>query len=338
MASRRGPDYAYDLTGEEQRALDRLLAAVPARRSRRALPVAAGIAAALVLAAAAAIPLLHKDPDRGRPPVAEGPAAVLTRLADQAAGIPDPSPAGPVLVRRTLEVRATGCTVDAYTATIRVGAGAALQQTPGHLTVEPATPPAAARELSGCPSPAARAAGTSYDGETTSLSATWAALGLWGYANPRGIADSTHSQDRRPIATLPTGAAGLAAALRTACAAQSEPDRAACRWTALVEILSSPEADAAHRLAALRAAAADGAATRVPAATADLTGRPGVTLRVPYLVPPVGRTPEPVSAVATADLTFDPGTGALLQRVERPRRPTDPIMATVYLAVTREGR
>lgn len=357
MASRRGPDYAHDLTDDEQRVLDRLLAAVPSpgsrpapaprrparlrtarqqpARARRLLPIGAGIAVALVLAGVTAVRMLNPAPDETPPPAAD-PQAVLTRLAAQAAGTAGRSPVGPVLVRRTLEVRATDCTLDAFTATVRVADDAAFQSTPGHLQAGRAEPPAAARALAGCPEPTSTAEPASYNGETPDLHAEWAALGLWGYDSPRGIVDVTQAQDHRPIAALPTDAAALATALRTICAAQNGSERTACWWTRLVEILASPEADTAHRVAALRAAAAQGEADGVPTVTADLTGRPGVTLRVPYAPAPTGQRHSPDSTTSTAELTFNAGTGALLQRVERPLKPTDPTTATVYLAITRD--
>jgi hypothetical protein len=76
-------------------------------------------------------------------------------------------------------------------------------------------------------------------------------------------------------------------------------------WTALSLLLASPVSDSASRAAGLRAAAGRDEAVLMPELTADVTGRSGVTLRVPY---------HAHIQDWTADLTFDVRTGGLLQQ------------------------
>jgi hypothetical protein len=107
----------------------------------------------------------------------------------------------------------------------------------------------------------------------------------------------------------------------------------AARWWRLwVELVSSPETDPAQRAAAIAAAALRGElgpeALRAEM-TGDVTGRPGVTVRVPY---------ETDGAETTADLTFDVDTGMLLQRVIRyAAGPKVRVNVTVYLVLARTG-
>jgi hypothetical protein len=92
-------------------------------------------------------------------------------------------------------------------------------------------------------------------------------------------------------------------------------------WVAFVEILTSPRTATEARAKALRAAAERTEAVEVTGLIADLTGRWGVSVRVPYLAG---------GEAVTADLMFDPGTGALLQVAAHT---SAGVLATTYLAV-----
>lgn len=347
MSSQRGPEFAHDLTAAERRNLERVLAAVPRTRpehaparTHRLIPLAAALAAVLVLFAVAAIRLLTSD--RAAPPVADRSVhSGFTELAERAATVPDPPVTSGSLVRKTLEMRVTvepgRCSLDAYAATVTVRDNAPPQSTPGSLDVRRTAPPPGLRAQSGCPDGATLSGGEStgdiFDGRTADVPAKWESLGLPDYTSLRGVADPSQAQDSRDVGTLPTDAGKLASALRTVCAPQAESSRSACWWTRLVELLTSPESDTAHRVAGLRAAAAAATVSPDPGTSRDVTGRPGISFRVPYTYTPGGPGRTAANATATADLTFDAGTGALLQRIIRPAGGAGPTTFTVYLSI-----
>jgi len=344
MNGERGPEYADKLTEEERRTLDTLLArqsavrpfrARAASRGRRAwyVPAAAAAAAVLVLLAVGSVRLLagprepgvRTDRPAGAPPLSA--TETLAALADAAGRSADRPAAVPY--RRTLEivVRRTGtaCGLTAATTQTWLDAGVEAPRPPaGRLVAGWATVPAAVAGQMGCavvdPSTAGPVTGTLFDGTTQDLSAEWARLadandGLARYAGPWRVSQAFQVAGR-PLAAAPlTAPDDLARFLAKMCGHFAAPDCTAFAWTVLAEALASPQVNQAQRAAALRYATSLGGAATVPAATGDATGRPGTTLRVPCLA--LGRGGFADGQQALADLTFDAGTGALLQLAVR---------------------
>ncbi len=146
-----------------------------------------------------------------------------------------------------------------------------------------------------------------FEGPTSADAEGWsgvmAKLRTSGYALP-DLNDPRVLAGGLPIATLVPDR--LSSALDKA--ASIGPDGVAGWWTALAGLLASPVCLAAVRAAAFDLAAdpARAGVARVdPDAPADMFGRAGVTLRIPYALD--GLTAE-------AALTFDPATGELWQR------------------------
>ncbi|MFK3983521.1 hypothetical protein ACI2K4_24445 [Micromonospora sp. NPDC050397] len=300
--------------------------AAPGRRRRWLAPLAVAAAATGVLLAADLVPVGFgpDQPDRNPPPVAAAsPREVLDRLAEAAAHVTDPPAGADLLHRHDLEVLVTGapaaCAVTTVAASSWVDARPASGgPVAGRLKAELSTPPADAAGLAGCTGTAsAPAARTLFDGTTQDLDARWAALGdgvpggLPGYTSPRWVSVVFNVPD--PATDIPADPVDLDRRLGKLCANQPATDCPALRWTLLVEFLTSPETGAAQRAAALRLAAQEGNATLVPDVDRDVTGAPGVTLRVPYLRLAGSRVTDGGESTA-AELTFDPGTGDLRQR------------------------
>jgi hypothetical protein len=285
METRRGPDYAYDLTETERRTLDMLVdriesgvpAPIPLRR-RRSPFVSAAAAAVVVMTMIGSIWLLAR-PRQPAPPA--DAHATLEQLAVAAASAAPGRPSPRLTTEVLVEDPAGSCTVGAVTTSV----------TTGHLAVRSATVPAGVAAQAGCsgdprvdPAPQ-----PSFDRDTPDPAAKWTQLRATIRALPPWVETVDASGD-------------LSAALRRACAAPTTTDCTGTWWTLLTGVLADPGTTGAVRAEALRLALASGEATMVPAVTTDVTGRPGVTVRVPH--------PD----ATTADLTFDPGTGALLQR------------------------
>jgi hypothetical protein len=118
--------------------------------------------------------------------------------------------------------------------------------------------------------------------------------------DPRAIPDGL------AIASLTSDPATLAAVLDKA--ALSPPGGSTGWWMAVAELLSSPLCSPAVRSTVFSLAADASRSADIRIVTdhrTDILGRPGTTLRVPYIVDGV---------TVHADLTFDSTTGALLQR------------------------
>jgi hypothetical protein len=303
--------------------------ATPARSARsawsRRAPLVAAAAAAAVLLSVGVLPRLLSpvnDPATPAPtaatasaPADAGPA--LRGLA-AAAGQAKAPAARAYLYRERLDVRITGntgaCTVDAYRSQIWVPAdGPAPATDGGRLTVT--TVDAGTLDLAGVGCRDLRPAGTigtTADGPADDIAARWtAATGFppTAYVGPRWVSDEFGFAD--PRAELPDTPDTLGRQLDKWCANAPDMDCGALRWAAVAELLTSPETTPAQRKAALLATDDDGVSMR-SGVGADVTGRPGVTLRVPHLPVPIGSGDPGVAG--TADLTFDPATGALLQR------------------------
>ncbi|HET8683226.1 MAG TPA: hypothetical protein VFM54_15360, partial [Micromonosporaceae bacterium] len=329
----------------------------PRRRSWRA-PVATAAAAALVLLAAGSVPLVL---DRWRvppPPVQDlatrpGTAAeILAALAAAASRQPDPPAGSPVSYRRDLAVVVSGpppqCRVTATVIRTWAPAGPVGGPVPGRLAVDWVAPPTAVLERARCDlgNPASPGQQPLVDRRVDDIAGEWARLrtltdGLPRHLSPRWVAQALGVA--APWAEVPGRAGDLDRLLDKLCRNFAATECGALRWTVLVEVVASAETSQAQRAAALRLAASGGgaapvpgsSATLVPTVTRDVTGRAGVTLRVPYLVPsgsPLGSGGVP----GTADLTFDESTGALLQR-----QVSSPAQAgtetTVHLVATRTG-
>ncbi|GIE97199.1 hypothetical protein [Paractinoplanes rishiriensis] len=300
--SRRDADYAYDLTDAEQHTLDQLRSRVRPRRKRYLAPALAAAAAAAVAGAVQFWPA-PGDPVVP-PPAVASPAEVFDRLAAAAAQAPE-RPAGDLhqRTRSTVVSRtAAGCTVTATTVQTWTAAGTGpLGAVPGRLAAEVTAAPA----TEGCRSAAPRRL---FDGTVSDVDAKWAELrrgvpGAPSYTNPRWIAGTFGMP--HPGTELPSGPADLGERIAKMCRNAPEVDCAALRWTVIGQLLSSPEVGRAHRAAALELAAGEPGAVLLPA---------GDTFRVPYLELRGPRLTDGGRAT-TAELTLDPATGKLVQRV-----------------------
>jgi hypothetical protein len=351
MSGRHGPDFADQLTTQEQRTLDALLARVaesperPARSPWVAPLAAAAVAASLLLGASAISLGLGRGPSVQTPPLgaAAQPASatLLDGLAVAADRMPDPPPGDVTLYRRELRfvvtARADGCRVTAIETQVWTAAGAPARWSGGNaltatLRMTTIAPAAEALRRGGCSGGVgATTPRTLFDGATDDLAKQWTALAeAPEYLSPRWVSETLTV--REPWLGLPADADGIDERLRKLCVNQPLTNCAALRWTVLVELLASAETSQAHRSAAARLGARAADATPLPGETSDVTGRPGVAVRVPYL-PMVSGTFAESSAPTTADLTFDERTGALLQR--EIRTVSGKLDVTVYLTATR---
>ena len=268
----RGPEYATELTPVERATLERL---VQAQRRSWGVPVAAALLTVLVLAGA----FLLKP---GRSP--QPPPEPFAQLAAAAPRQPAPLPKHR-LVQRTLEVTVTGtagrCLVGSLTASIAFVADAPLDRPlDAQADLEPAAAPA---RLPGCDPARTKALLLDQSVQIRGdVPAQWEGLGAKWAITGQGLGLPPYTDPRMK----PPGSGGDAAAW----------------WTGLAARLASPQLDPAEAAGALRTAAAradaDGVAV-VPDATADLTGRPVFTVRVP----------------GGMELAFDPATGTLRQRL-----------------------
>ncbi|GAA1653601.1 hypothetical protein [Actinoplanes couchii] len=267
-------------------------------RRRRLVPVAA---AAAVLVGLSGLFVLRPEPSP--PPVTAptstpAPAEVLDSLATAAGR--QTTATGGYLHRDDTVLVVTGipanCVITAVSVRTWTPAGSPAAPVTGHLTVALAKPPAATAAEAGCgPGAEITAARTLFDGETTDAAARWAQLPLPAglpYPGPRTVSTTFNLGGR-----IPATEKKLTLAIGKLCVNAATTDCSALRWTALTGILTSPESTPPERALALRLAAT------IPGTTV-LPHHSGVTLRVPH-------------ESGTADLTFDPSTGDLLQTTTR---------------------
>ena len=300
MVSFRDSDYAHELTDTEQQTLDALLGRIGKPDRRRYLAPAAAAAAVLgVLGFVALRPGPAPAPRPGPGPLTAplAPRAVIGSLAEAAGRVP--AAKGAYLYRSDLAVVVTGapaaCVITAWSAQTWTAAASPANPVAGRLKAELIDPPAGAAAAAGCAAGARNAAGarTLFDGSTADAAASWAQAARAGapaYPTPRAISVTFNLGGR-----LPATPAKLDQSLGKLCVNAGGSDCAGRRWNALTGILTSPEATPADRALALRTAAGIAGTTVLPT---------GVTLRVP-------------AVAGSADLTFDPATGDLIQRTER---------------------
>ncbi|HZN20144.1 MAG TPA: hypothetical protein VFB84_18435 [Micromonosporaceae bacterium] len=328
----------------------------PRRRSWRA-PVATAAAAALVLLAAGSVPLAldhWRTPSPSPQDLATRPgtaAETLAALAAAAGRQADPPAGRMVGYRRDLAIVVSGpppCRVTATVIRTWAPAGPTSGPAPGRLVVDRVAPPTAVLEQARCDlgDPASPDQQRLVDRRVDDIASEWVRLrtvtdGLPRYLSPRWVAQTLGVV--APWTGAPAQAEDLDLLLEKLCRNFAATECAALRWTVLVEVVASAETSQAQRAAALRLAAAGGGATPVPGSgatlvlgvTRDVTGRAGVTLRVPYLVPS-GSLLGAAGGLGTAELTFDESTGALLQRqVSSPAQAGSE--TTVHLVATRTG-
>ena len=316
--------------------------------------VVTGLVAAGVLIAAGSVPLLFNQVREDRlpndPAVTEqrSVAEILDDLAGIAGQITPPPAGGSVLHRYVVDVLVSGgpdsCAVTAVaqhawvdpTARADWTAGSAI---PGYLRTGLTEPPTDAAGRAGCGVVAATTPGSSeplFDGLTNDLAATSREMAV------RTGVDGHHSspvwatvvfQASAPSIGAPGTARGLELRLGKLCLGVDAERCDALRWAVLVELLTSPQTTPAQRSAALSIGATGGTATLVHDVESDVVGRPGITLRVPYVVLATDSL-DTVGPIMTADLTFDPRTGELLQRAIPAGGPASTVL-TVYVAATR---
>lgn len=340
----RGPDYAHNLSTSERETLDRLLTrARPRRRRAAGVPLTAGIAAAAILLLVVSVTTVLRT---SRPvDVGASPApTVLAQLAAAAAaanipatgiaattalgsdgpdqavqastlwGEPDPHHAE-VRLEVIVDSAPTGClawSIASLTQPLISPAWPA--DLLGGVFLTWVAPPSDLAAVAGCEPVSVAPKSPSPLGDTfayrKSIVAGWQELAarlpearmLPSYVDSRAL-------DRRvAISSISPTAAGVLDVLAGLSLADSGGDESARWWSLWVELMVSTYTGPELRVAALRAAAwqasqgGDGAAALTDAP--DITGRAGVAIRVPYLR----------FDGATAKLTFDPVTGALLQR------------------------
>lgn len=354
----RGPEYADQLTDPERRTLEALVTRVERRNARyeRAgvaslrAPIAAGLAALAILLVTTMVAQLGDSSPPGTPPVGApaGPPAgaptdtrsafdALQDLAAAATAAPPPAtrPAVEAYLHRLDVIVVAGgatpghCRVTALDIEVWQTIEVILDGAPttsdkdepkySRLEVERAQPPEAA--LTGCattfetygPVPA------SFQGN---LHEAWEEL-----------ARELGSDTPRPgdLLIFDTDAEGALSHLLADLLALTEPPHR--WWQALVRLLASPQepgvaATALEAAARWTAEAPDGT-VQLLGRDADVTGRPGISLRVPY--------PTRDGRPSTAELTLDPDTGALLQLLVDTGAGTE---ITAYLAIrfTESGR
>jgi hypothetical protein len=330
MTNRRR-DYATELSETEAQTLAMLQARIPA--GVRPEPVAAPAAAprwrglgylttaavVVLVTAGTALAATLSRPDPPAPPT-EGrvaaPYSVEELLATMdgsaaTAGSPD---------RRALSVVVTrgsdGCRVSSVRVDATAISAPARKPPAGRLTVAAAELPRAAGELPGCARPIMEQPRLDErPASSEDLAGSWRRLAgqddrLARTMTPFGAAaavrqpgDAALGQAARTDGTFGSAMTKMCGALAVDCASFT--------WSVTAELLSDPAIPPASRVVAVRRAAATAAATAVPAARSDLIGRPGATLRVPYLA--AGGAGFAGTRPTTAELTFDRNTGALLQ-------------------------
>lgn len=301
MRTRRGYGYAHRLTDDQRRALDELLDHLPAtvtERAPRRSPRWGRLAAAAVAVAAVVVSASGIRALVAGP--TESPAgATLRALAGAADDVSEPG-SGPAF-RRALDVVVFGrreeCRFVAVDSRLWVPVTKPAGPATGtRMIVAVTMPPAAAAAVAGCAD----------DGVPTPD------------VQPRQLFDGTTAD---PAATWVEAGRDVVEFPAFDDPWAVDPPAGDARWQALVGSLVGAGTDPAERAELLARAATWPGAEPVPGVATDLTGRPGTTLRVPY---PGG----------TADLTFDTGTGALLQRVVRPADRWR-VAITVYLDLSR---
>jgi hypothetical protein len=345
----RGPEYAESLTQAERRVLDTLLAEqgarpAPVRRSWRP-PVVAAAASLMILLAIAAIPLLRATvPSTGAASAAPSAGEVLSELAAAAAAVPVPAGPAEEWYRHRLDVRVEmaygtsgACRVTAITTQLWEPADTnRWNLLAGRLVAERVLPPPAAAPLAGCTAPKPDPLSGPIERARGVPGVNWFemvnelgrygelkvgrksySLGWPAYTDPRwpaldlaGVVSAEQIDQRMLEGSVLERLDG-------------STSQSPIWWMALGSLLASPVSHPAQRAAALRAAAARNEAVPVPELTADVTGRPGVTLRVPYYH---------YWRDWTADLTFDVHTGSLLQQIVYADTLVD---VTVYVAMRR---
>jgi len=275
----------------------------------------------------------HKEPPAFPAlPQFQSATAALSAFAVATAKIGDPAPSKTVLHRRDLDVVIDGCRVTAIRSQSWTTAAGRGKSAPGRLLIELVEPPAAGCGATG-PYPK-----TLFDGETADQSAEWQRLagGYPQYDLPRRTRPDWVGQTLGLTQTwreLEPNTQGLERRLAKLCANFRMLDCTAVRWTTLVELLASAETSQPQRHAALELAAAGaGNVVLVSEVSTDLTGRPGVTLRVPFVAGSETGF-DSATVLMNAEITFDVATGALLQRAVRTAEGRSD--TTVYLAMGR---
>lgn len=341
LRSRRR-EYATDLSDTEEQTLAQLRARIPSGavpgealsavapatpRGWRSMGYLSTAAVVVLLTMGSAILATRSEHD----PAPVSPAATVRQVnpaysVDQLLAALDrsatPAASNGQPHRRSLSVvvarRPEGCRVSTVTVDASIVSTPARRPLAGQLTVASADPPSSAAAQAGCSTAAADPpqgnGRTVYDGRSDNLGGAWLQL---------ADRDDRLARSAAPLAAAAAlqqtgGSLGAAAADADAfgpsvakmCAALAV-DCVAFTWTVVVELLSDPARSPEYRAAAVRRAAAAGQVTAVAGTQSDLAGRVGGTLRVPYL-PPVG-TGFAGAQPTTAELTFDPRTGSLLQ-------------------------
>jgi hypothetical protein len=338
----RGPDYAYRLTARQQRTLellldtiatgpatDRPLATVDApprtrpatsarrRRYRPALAAAAVVSITLVAAFLATLGRLI-PPEPAAAPRQLSTADIIRRLRVVPPDQDAPAPSTQDIVVAVPNGPRRNC--DALAIELRTSAmvaGATDRPPDLKLELDGIATPAGARTWIGCLATTTARSGTSFPpkpfftGVIDDTTLTWS--GLLKQLNrtgliPPDLTDPRTIGGRTGVLIDPIDPAVLSTLFDKLTIGQTP--RAAAWWTVSAQLLGSLASSPEIRSATLGLAADDPALlTDVRVVTdhpADMLGRAGVTLQVPYLVE--GRP-------TTAQLTFDAGTGALLQRL-----------------------
>lgn len=336
--TRRGPEYADQLSAVERRTLDALVAEVGRRSAGRRpewrTPVGAGLAALVVVLVAAMLTQAGWSRLAADTPAASGtasqgsPAAAFLDLAAAAAAVPPPAAGrADIAYQHRLDVtvspmdgppgycRAGALTLKTWQLVDQVGRpGAPFVR----LAVEGAEPPPAA--LTGCgtvvEAPVPGSLPLRADVGRRELFVIWDELDqvLGSRAHryvPLWIVDPQSA-----VTPAPRPLDDLAAA-----------DRSPYEWwPRLVRLLASPQPEPevvalALELAAGRAVDAPDGTVALLGPGTDVTGRPGIRVKVPYTVD---------GERSTAELTFDPDTGSLRQSVVETGAGTE---ITTFLAV-----
>jgi hypothetical protein len=337
----RGPDYAAKLTPAQQRTLDELRAYVtgmaadrpaigpgrPRNDHRAARWWVAGLAAAGVTAIALAAGLLPARSTLTPPPIPLGSTRqpstedVLRQLA-AAATTEVPVPAA--VTQTSLVVLATHKNGPCVESVLQL----VTTIPPGHLKlrieVDQAAVVPSIRTWVDCPIVAASPdadrplfaadAGPGVDG-WTKLQAQMQLKNIF-------VADLTDPRTMPGglvVEQLDPAADRLPVLLDKAATTVGPDDTDAAWWTVVGQLLASPMSSPALRSAVLSLAIGHGA-TVVTDHPTDILGRPGVTLRVPYVL---NRT------TGQADLTFDTATARLLQRAAQTTASPRPTLTAV---------
>jgi len=341
----RGDDYAYDLTEAERRTLDRLLDRVggpdqvPAVINGRPvdLPVGPGpdrprtprsrrlrvaLAAASVVVIAAVLPSLVPGMAPGwsltlsRP--APSPSPTYRSTVDIVAGLaaaagrgPGPQPSQQDITMVVATARNDRCRDNGYQVVLRLkdfrpDAPPAVQLDINEIALAAGTVPCGGTNPP--PGPAGGPPSKSiYSGPAPDDPRAWAVLlgklATAGTVLP-DLFDPRTLTGGLEVRSVASSASWLGPAL--AKLATIRPGGDAAWWTGVMPVLCSPLSTPALRSAALTLAQERLAGvTLLTDHGVDLLGRAGLVLRVPYAVD---------GQASTADLTFDPDTGALWQR------------------------